>query len=293
LKHNGFRSGLNSGFKALLPSVLFAWLVALWATGAGLPTAAALDTVTRTSKAVSLAGAEGFEPRLGTYYYTARWEGTEAFEATIEVQREDDLYRILVDSRTTGIIDFIFRIRYRGEGFLHSEDFAPLKTVITEEKRHRLKETQLYYLEDGAIEVVQTRTKKETEPRVTSHTVRPETEVLEPFSATFLARRFDWQEGEIQQFEVFTGKDTYLVTLVCQAKTIVEESGTATEAWVIRPAVRNLAKPEKKSKITDVKLYISADPYKDLLKMKSKTKAGTIILKMKQFLPPGSGDLTN
>ena len=285
MNHNVFRSGLNSGFKALLTPVLIAWVTAFWAAFLALPCAFALDSAKEASKSVSLTEAEGFEPRLGTYYYTARWDGTEAFEATVSVQKQDDLYRILVDSRTSGIIDFIFRIRYRGEGFLRSEDFAPLKTVITEEKRKRSKETQLYYLEDGGIEVVQTSTKKQAEPRTTSRTVRPETEVLEPFSATFLARGFDWQVGEVQQFEVFTGKDTYLVTLVCQEKTIVEESGTATDAWVIRPAVRNLSKPEKKSKITDVKLYISADPHKDLLKMKSKTKIGTIVLKMKQFVP--------
>jgi hypothetical protein len=238
----------------------------------------------RANKSVSLFEAEGFEPRLGTYFYTARWEGSKVFEATVTVQKEDDLYRVLVDSRTTGVIDFIFKIRYRGEGYIRSEDFAPVKTTMSEKKRKRSKETNIYYREDGGIEIVQTRTKSENEPRTSSHTLRPETVVLEPFSATFLARGFDWSEGEIQQFEVIAGKDLYLVTLICEEKTFVEESGTQTDAWVIRPAVSNLSRPEKKSKITKAKIYLSADPHKDLLKMKTETKAGVVILKMKDFV---------
>lgn len=234
---------------------------------------------------VSLGGSEGFKPRLGMYFYTARWEGSKAFEATVTVQKIDDVYRILVDSQTTGIIDFIFRVRYRGEGHLRAEDFAPVKSVLTEQKRKRSKETQINYLDDGGIEVVQTRTKQKKKPQTSSHTIQPETEVLEPFSAAFLARRFNWSEGETQQFEVITGNRTYLVTLVCQGQTLVAESGTKTKAWVIRPAVKNLSQPGKKSKITKTKLYVSADPHRELLKMRSETRAGTVILKMKNFVP--------
>lgn len=238
-----------------------------------------------STRSVTLQAAEGFKPRLGTYYYLARWEGAKAFEATVLVQRMDDIYRIVVDSRTTGTVDWIFKVRYRGEGHIRAEDFAPVKSVLTEEKRKRSKETQINYLDDGGIEVVQTRTKKKEKPKTRAHTILPEKRVLEPFSAAFLARRFDWSEGEIQQFEVITGNRTYLVTLVCQGKTIVEESGKKFEAWVIRPAVKNLSKPKKKSKITKTKLYVSADPHKELLKMKSETKAGTVVLKLKSFVP--------
>ena len=266
----------KSGILFLIASLLFVF------TGISNPLIASQADSTRP---VTLQDSEGFKPRLGTYFYLARWEGAEAFEATVLVQKMDDVYRVVVDSRTTGPVDWIFKIRYRGEGHIRSEDFAPVKSVLTEEKRKRSKETQINYLDDGGIEVVQTRTKKKEKPRTRARTIQPEKRVLEPFSAAFLARRFDWSEGEIQQFEVITGNRTYLVTLVCQGKTIVEESGKKFDAWVIRPAVKNLTKPKKKSKITKTKLYVSADPHKELLKMKSETKAGTVVLKMKSFVP--------
>ena len=238
---------------------------------------------------VSLAGSEGFKPRLGTYLYVAKWGQAKAFEATLTVQKIDNIYRILVDSRTTGVIDFIFKLRYRGEGHLSADDLAPLKTVTVERQRKKSKQTQISYLDDGGIEVVETRKKKKKKkPETKTRSVNPEKQVLEPFSAAFIARKFNWEVGETQQFEVFTGKREYLVTLFCQEKTIVEESGTKTAAWVIRPAVKNLSQPEKKSKITKTKIYISADANKDLLKLKSETKAGTVVLKMKKFIPQKS-----
>ena len=266
----------KSGILFLITSLLFVF------TGIS---STLIASETDSTRPVTLQNAEGFKPRLGTYFYLARWEGAAAFEATVLVQRMDDIYRIVVDSRTTGPVDWIFKVRYRGEGHIRADDFAPVKSVLTEEKRKRSKETQINYLDDGGIEVVQTRTKKKEKPKTRARTIQPEKRVLEPFSAAFLARRFDWSEGEIQQFEVITGNRTYLVTLVCQGKTIVEESGTRTEAWVIRPAVKNLSKPKKKSKITKTKLYVSADPQKELLKMKSETKGGTVVLKMKNFIP--------
>ena len=256
-------------------------LVILLFTSTGITSA----LLASENEPVSLVGAEGFKPRLGTYFYVAKWERAKAFEAKLTVQKIENMYRIVVVSRTTGVVDFIFRIRYRGEGHISAEDLAPIQSVLTERKRKQSKQTQISYTEDGGIEVVQTRTKKKKKPESRSHAIQPEERVLEPFSASFLARRFNWIEGETQQFEVLTGRRHYLVTLFCQEKTIVEEGGTKTDAWVIRPAVKNLSQPEKDSKVTKTKIYISADANKDLLKMKSETKAGTVTMKLKKFVP--------
>ena len=231
------------------------------------------------------AEASNFQPRLGTYYYKIKWGSMEAAEAKISMQAEGEFYRIVADAKPTEFIDNIYRIRYRGEGVINAEDYTAVETIFEDRTRSREIRTEIHYRDSGEIEAVTVKKKKQKPPKTKVRKFEPQGEVLDAFSAVFLALSFDWRVGLSEQFEVFTGKKNYLVTLVCVGTTPVEHREKDIACWVVVPTVVDTQKPDKKPKFTRTKIYISADPSRAVLKVKTKAGIGTVKAKLKGFEP--------
>ena len=226
-----------------------------------------------------------FRPRLGTYYYKIKWGSMEAAEAKISMEAEGDYYRIVADAKPTEFIDNIYKIRYRGEGVINADDYTAVETVFEDRTRSRQIRTEIHYHDSGEIESVTVKKKKKKPPKTKVRKFEPQGEVLDAFSAVFLALSFDWRVGLSQQFEVFTGKKNYLVTLVCVETTQVEHREKEITCWVVVPTVIDTGKPNKKPRFTKTKIYISADPSRAVLKVKTKAGIGTVKAKLKGFEP--------
>ena len=240
---------------------------------------------TQGADATAPATESRFHPRTGTFLYTVKWEATPAAEIILTVSKQGDYYRVVADSMVTKAVDFIYRLRYRGEGTITKEDFAPVRTVLTEQKGSEKKITRIWYRENGEIETVVTRQKKKESPEKTVNKFRPEREVLDIFSAVFLSRSIDWYVGLSEEFEVFTGRKSYIVTLNCLEKTRFEENDIDIDAWVIAPAAIDPNKPDQKPRLTSTRIYLSADESKDILRIKTKTGFGTLEAILTDFVP--------
>jgi len=226
-----------------------------------------------------------FYPRTGTFVYSVKWEGTPAADIIMTVSKQGDYYRVVADSMVTKAVDFIYRLRYRGEGTITKNDFASVRTVLSEHKGSESKTTKIVYREDGEIETEVTRQEKKEAPETTVKKFRPEREVLDIFSAVFLSRSVDWQVGLSEQFEVFTGRKTYIVTLNCLEKTWFKKNDIEIDAWVIAPAAIDPNKPDQKPRLTSTRIFLSADKSKDILQIKTKTGFGTIEVLLTDFVP--------
>ena len=101
----------------------------------------------------------------------------------------------------------------------------------------------------------------------------------------FLARSFDWQEGESQHFETFTGDKHYEITIDCIGKTLFEEGRIRATAWVLRPSARNFDDPNAEPKYNETRVYLTADQSRDLLKIRSKLGFGTMRMKLIEYVP--------
>jgi len=269
------------------PKYLLAGLILLTVTGVGCLSAfSGTKSTAGNTLAYSIAPqrADDFKPRLGTYFYNVKWLGIRAADATVTVAQDGEYYRIVADTATSRLIDQILKLRYRFEGLIRSQDYMPIETVFDFRKRSRHRHTKIRYLNDGKIEVTETKTKKKQEPRTEIKKIQPEGFVLEPFSASFLARGFNWRKGEVQQLEVITGKKRYLVTLTCLDKVQVADGHAQIEAWIIRPTVKNLNKPKSKPRHRSTRIYLSTDESRDLLKMKSRTLVGPVKLELERFV---------
>ncbi len=226
-----------------------------------------------------------FHPRLGTFYYVIHWADSKVADATITIERDGDYYRMVADEETTKFLDRIYRIRYRGETVIRAEDLVPVETVIKEERGRKKTTEQITYDAEGKAEVVVSEKEPDAPIKQEAYLINEETFAIDMFSAIFLARSFDWQENESQQFDVFSGKKRYLVSLDCIGKTVFHVGDINIDAWVIRPGVLKQNDPNAKTRHSGARVYLSADTSRDLLKIKTKIGLGTVKMKLLRYEP--------
>jgi len=226
-----------------------------------------------------------FNPRLGTFYYVIHWVDSKVADATITIERDGDYYRMIADEETTKFLDRIYRIKYRGETVIRAEDLAPVETIINQELGGKKQNEQIRYDVDGKAEVVVSKAESDAPLKHESYLINEETFAIDLFSAIFLARSFDWKKNESQQFDVFSERKRYLVTLDCIGKTVFKEGKINIDAWVIRPGVLKQNDPNATTKHSKARVYLSADKSRDLLKIKTNIGLGTVKMKLIKYEP--------
>jgi len=226
-----------------------------------------------------------FNPRLGTFYYVIHWVDSKVADATITIDRDGEYYRMIADEETTKFLDRIYRIKYRGETVIRTQDLAPVETVINQERGKNKQTEQIRYDANGKAEVVISKAGPDAPLKHESYLINEETFAIDIFSAIFLARSFDWKENESQQFDVFLGRKRYLLTLDCIGKTVFKESKINIDAWVIRPSVLKQNDPNAEIRHSKARVYLSADKSRDLLKIKTNIGLGTVKMKLIRYEP--------
>jgi hypothetical protein len=226
-----------------------------------------------------------FHPRLGTFYYVIHWADSKVADATITIERDGEYYRMTADEEITKFLDRTYRIKYRGETTIRAEDLAPVETVINQELGRKQTTEQIRYDAEGKADVVVTKKEPDAPVQQEAYHISEETFAIDMFSAIFLTRSFDWQENESQQFDMFSGKKRYLVTLDCIGKTVFHVGDINIDAWVIRPGVLKQNDPNAKTRHSEARVYLSADESRDLLKIRTKVGLGTVKMKLLRYEP--------
>lgn len=254
------------------------------------PGTAILSATERTVESLSID--PEFQPESGTYYYNVEWNKVNVGNARISIEQEESQYQIKVHAETNKKLDIVYKIRYRGESRISDDPISPIETKIHEKIKSTKKETTIEFQENGAIKSTETKSKKGVPEKETEREIQTENFTLDPFSATFLVRRLDWEAGMEEIFDVYTGKDQYLLELKCIQKTTIEIAGKNREAWEIVPQLTNLNnKPDKKEqekedkKMKDMWIYVSADDVKEMLKIKVGLKIGYFRIVLEKFEP--------
>ncbi|MCB0310667.1 MAG: DUF3108 domain-containing protein, partial [Bdellovibrionales bacterium] len=225
-----------------------------------------------------------FDPARGTYTYQVSWQGIPAAELQVEVDQDDQYYRITVQAKTYSPIDFFYKLRYRSEGVISSYDLMPVKSITEHRENSKLKHTQVSFLENGEILTVQA--DKNKPPEV--HHINSDNFTLDPFSAAFLARSLNWEIGQTRKFDTFNGRSRYLVSLTAESKSTLKVNGVEREVWVVVPKVEYLNKKQKQQKLRSAKIYVSADKSREILQIVSEVFVGSVKTKMTAFTPAQS-----
>jgi hypothetical protein len=230
---------------------------------------------------------EDFAPRLGTYHYRFKWILRIGADADVSVLREGDEYVVATRVETGWFIDRIYRLRFYGSARLRAADFAPIRVDIKEEVRSTRKQVRMLY-QDG--EIVSERVKKKPGRDLLHQSYQQDARdgrVMDPFSATLVARSMPWALGDLRTIDVFDGRRMNQVTMECVGREEVETLGERRSAWVVKLKIvqgdpENI--DEDDELITDqVTVYLSADASREVLRIEADTKFGDIEVLLEEF----------
>lgn len=231
-----------------------------------------------------------FKPRLGTYYYKFDYNNVSLGIASITISRDNDLYKVQVLAQTNDTIDRIYKIRYRGESLLDTEPgVASIQTKTQQQVKSKEKDMTIQFNQGGEIKTIE---KKSENGGTVDFQVRrliPEKFTVDPFAATYLVRGLDWKVGLEEVFDVYGGKSQYELHLKCTHIQGVDVDGVKRPAYVIIPTLKKLDESgnvvESKKKPADTKIYLSADEFKDVLKIEATHTLGFFRATMDRFVP--------
>jgi len=225
-----------------------------------------------------------FTPELGTYNFKVGWQGIPAASLSLTTQQRGLYYKISATARTYSGIDLFYKLRYRAEGLVSAFDFSPIRSSFYSEENSKERLTEISFLENNEVHTVRSGSKRKTEVLQFD----PENNMLEPFSAAFLARSLEWKVGDARTFDTFNGKTRYLITLNCTGTDSIEVNGKDREVWVIEPQVKNLTNQRDNGKLRRAQIYVTSDDKREILKISSDVFIGSVSAWLDSFEPAPS-----
>jgi hypothetical protein len=230
-----------------------------------------------------------FKPRLGKYFYNVNFNGVNIGNANITIDRDGEFYKVQVKAQSIGMVDSLYRLRYRGEGIMGTDPLSSVETKMQQEVRSTGKDTTIQFQDNGKIKTVEKKLENGNTVKYDVRRIQTDRFTIDPFSATYLVRGLDWKVGVEKVFDVYPGKYQYELRLRCDSLVIIDINGEKRKAWVIIPTVTNLD-PEKKAeavkkKPMSTKIYVSDDEFKDVLKIEASHTLGYFRVLMVRFDP--------
>jgi hypothetical protein len=228
-----------------------------------------------------------FSPRLGTYYYRFHWLLKTGAKTEISIERKDDDFVVATSGKTGWLVDKIYRVRYRGAAILNAVDLSPVRVDVKEEVRSTRKQTRMVYRGE-TIFSERVKKKKNKDPRYESFQQSTRGgRVMDPFSATLIARAMPWATGDLRTIDVFDGRRLNRVTMTCVGQSRVKAAGEKHDAWVIKISITQ-GDPEDLDEddelITDqITAYLAANHSREVLQMEADTKFGDIKVVLESF----------
>jgi hypothetical protein len=227
-----------------------------------------------------------FSPRLGTYTYVVSWQGIPAAWATATFAQRDGQYVIDASARTNSAIDLLYKLRYQAIGTLSSRDLSPISLLIDHRENSSIKNIEVTFPPGtGRISAVRTKVGSNDRKEISfvSHNA-----TLDPIGAGFLARSLSWSVGDTKTFDVFNGKSRYLISLSAIDRRVIDFNGEQKDCFVITPRVRNLTTTRAVEKLREAFIYVTADEFREVLKIESSVFIGTVLTELESFVPSTS-----
>jgi hypothetical protein len=227
-----------------------------------------------------------FQPRLGTYYYVFDFNSIQIGTGKVVLSREGDFYKMQVFARTNSTIDHIYKIRYKGENIIDAGRLSPVETRVSQRVKSVEKDTTISFQDDGTIKTTEEKSGK-GKTKKDEHEIHTEKFTLDPFSVTYLVRVLDWEVGVEQIFDLYTGKSQYELRLKCENTAVIDAGSEKRNAWVIVPIMKKLQDTEEdaKKRPINMKIFVSADEFKDVLGIEADYSIGRFRAVMERFEP--------
>jgi hypothetical protein len=212
--------------------------------------------------------------------YRASWNGMFSV-ATAEVYTVPTIvdgkkvFLVRVEAKTSRTLDLIWKMRDTISSTFDAKALSPSRFTFSQRENSRVIDTDAR-LDHVTKRWAVNRQQVGKKPKIYEFDSK---NMLDPISATYLARSIDYKVGDRLYFKIFGGRYQYLLELFVEKKEPVElESGKTVEAYRIIPRIQNITKNGYASRFNEATVWMSADERRLPIKMSSKIVFGTVQL---------------
>ncbi len=224
----------------------------------------------------------------GVYDYDIAWQGLPIATGRIEVQSEHDLtepvIKVTADCWSARGMSWLYNLKHRTESVFYSSSFQPVRFLTTQVENSRENISAVNFLTDGHV---QSRRWKNGKPNGEDD-FTTENPIMDPVTATFLARSLPFDVGSEVAFDVYNGKHRFLIKMKLDARERIKVGTELRDAYRIIPTVEKLTDPEGGKKFKSATLWVSADDRRDVLKIESRVLIGRVTAMLRSYAPAGS-----
>jgi hypothetical protein len=221
-------------------------------------------------------------------HFVLRWGVVSAGEATLEVHEMEqyegtEAYHFVMTARSNSFIDVFFKVRdridsYADAGMKHSLYY---KKDQLEGKTRRDIKVDFDWDKNESTYV-----NLNTEPKIINQVPGS----FDPLAVFYYIRTLDLQEGmEIEQ-PVTDGKKNMMGILRVTGREQITVAAGTFDTLLLEPDLKNVEGVFSKKQRAKIKLWVTDDEHRMLVKMKSKAKLGSFVAELQDY--QGFDDLT-
>ena len=224
----------------------------------------------------------------GTYDYQVAWQGIPVGSASIRIgttyRDGKKMLDVEATARSGGIVSLFYRLEHRSESIFSAQELKPVTFVSQQTENSRFTNLLINFAPDGAINARVTKGRLNSAGKSEEVSFRSNA-TFDPISAAFLARSLPLNPAEDASFDVFNGSDRYLISLHVVGREKITVSGKEYEAIKIEPSVKKLTDTEGEKRLRKAQLWVAADGSRDVLKLESEVRLGSVSAKLVRFVP--------
>lgn len=214
--------------------------------------------------------------------YRASWNGmlsvaTAEISTTPAIVDGRQVYKVRVEAKTSRALDWIWKMRDTILSTFDAKALSPSRFSFHQRENSRVIDTEARYVESSKRWMVN-RQQAGKRPRVWEFNSQ---NTFDPLTAVYLARSLEFKPGDRLYFNVFGGRNQYLLEInVDRKERVTLSSGKSIDAFRIIPRLQNITKDGYAERMNEAVIWISADERRIPVKLSSKIKFGNVQLEL-------------
>jgi hypothetical protein len=223
-------------------------------------------------------------PHRGLFKYDVEWEGIPVASASVEIKDKENITAIETNAKSAKLIDLLYELRYVARGEMDRTALVPIATHIDHRENSKQRLTDITFLPDGLIKSVIAKVNKGEQ---SSYAFKSENQTFDPFSSAVMAQSLPWNVGQSRKFDVFDGKNRYVITLKCLKRASRYILGKKTPVIIFEPKVFDENNKTKAAKLRRATITFTDDEFRDLVELNSEVFIGSVRASIRSFTPAG------
>ncbi len=219
-------------------------------------------------------------PALETLHYEFGWNGIAAAVAKIHISQEmqgnDPVIHIKGEARTIGLVRRMWKMNDQMEVWVHPATLRPFRVRIHRVEAGTVYRTSIsFFPKKKTASIVNVKGKKIKKKEIKYGNA------YDPLTLILVVRCLDFKVGRPVTFDVLESKRIYRAVFDVMAEEEIEVEAGRYNAFKILPSFYRLTddgkiKKDDSEKVEEVFMWVSADPQRHLLKVKSKVFVGSV-----------------